>query len=169
MNVRLRLLISLSLGFAAVAAAQTPAPSSTQTRPDARYPNPSGQDSNPGQTRVKPTKPAPDPRASATEPSTGEKSKDTYAGAEGRKRDNSMGCSTPTEARDAHKGAAPSSSGATSAGNSSDSKNAVVGSRANRQIVCTTSGANSSSARELRVSSKSEGTHSAPASTPSPR
>src|SRR5882724_2003329 len=36
-----------------VTGAQTPAPSTSQTRPDARYQNPSGQDSKPSQTPPK--------------------------------------------------------------------------------------------------------------------
>jgi hypothetical protein len=54
-----------------------------QERPDAKYPNPSGQDSNPGKTTVKPTQTAPPSESN------------------GKKADQAAGCSTPTTAADA--------------------------------------------------------------------
>ena len=82
--------------FAFAAHAQAP-----QERPDARYPNPSGQDSNPGKTVVKPTKPAP-PSANPEDARTSTKgaaAKQTYQA--GKKPDASAGCSTPTDAKSA--------------------------------------------------------------------
>jgi len=73
----------------------------TQQRPDARYQNPSGQDSNPGKTTVKPTQTAPkssnpeDARSSTK----GEAAEQTYSGV--KKADDAAGCSTPTTAADA--------------------------------------------------------------------
>jgi hypothetical protein len=88
--------IAALLAFAAHAQAQAP-----QERRDARYPNPSGQDSNPGKTEVKPTKPAPrsanpEDAHSATKGAAAEQ---TYQA--GKKADASAGCSTPTDAQSA--------------------------------------------------------------------
>ena len=62
MKAQLMFGLIAACGVMSTASAQTPQPSkpvAPQERPDARYPNPSGQDSNPGTTTVKPTKTAP--------------------------------------------------------------------------------------------------------------
>ena len=88
----------LALSLAGAVFAQAP----PQQRPDARYPNPSGQDSKPSSTEVNPTKPA--PPSTSQNSSRGAAAKDTYV--TGKKPDVSGGCSTPTDAASA--GAQPS-------------------------------------------------------------
>ncbi len=100
----LTLMISGLLIMASMSEAQTPntsAPPGTQNRPDARYPNPSGQDSNPSSSPVKPTKTAPaNAHPEDSQPATtGAASNNTYH--DGKKPDDSAGCSTPTDAASA--------------------------------------------------------------------
>lgn len=88
------LLSVIATALAGHAIAQT----TPQQRPDARYPNPSGQDSAPSKTEVKPTKPAP-PSKAPQDSSRGEAAPNTYV--DGKKKDVSGGCSTPTDAQSA--------------------------------------------------------------------
>ena len=116
------------LATAEVAQAQnTSQPETTQRRPDARYPNPSGQDSNPSTTTVKPTKPAPSTKTPQNS-TTGQASKQTYN--DGKKRDAAGGCSTPTDAKSAH-----------------DNKDKKPTDAADK-TVCTTTGENSQSEKK---------------------
>ena len=87
------LLSLLMLTTASLAVAQ-----STEQRPDARYSKPSGQDSQPSTTEVKPTKPAP-PSKTPQDSSRGAAAPNTYV--TGKKPDVAGGCSTPTDARSA--------------------------------------------------------------------
>jgi hypothetical protein len=123
------------IALAGAAGAQTsPAP---QTRPDARYPNPSGQDSQPSQTRVNPTKTAP-PSSNPEDASTatkGDAAKRAYSA--GKKADDSAGCSTPTTAADA--GTAPA-----------DSRTRASG----EKVVCTTTGNDSTKSHQATAPAK---------------
>jgi hypothetical protein len=76
----------------------TPDPQSSQQRPDARYPKPSGQDSKPSTTTVKPT-PTPKSSRAPQDSTTGGADQQTYQ--DGKKRDTAPGCSTPTDAASA--------------------------------------------------------------------
>lgn len=135
MKLSLPLLVATIVGVTNVTA-QTPDSSApTQSRPDARYAKPSGQDSNPGKTTVKPTKTA--PNTPATLPPSVKPG--GYTAASGKKPDTAPGCSTPTDAQSAHV---------------DTGQNPVTGERGPNQTVCTTSGADSSSAREPRVAEK---------------
>ena len=104
-----------AFGIAGVALAQTPPPPKptyqqdqpSQTQPDARYPNPSGQDRKPNE---QPPKKSPaDRQASAKQPSSSPRSadqeadngagKDVYRGSNaGKRADPNMGCTNPTDA-----------------------------------------------------------------------
>ncbi len=127
----------------------------TQSRPDARYPNPSGQDSAPKQTTVKPTQTAP-PSANPEDPSTSTKGKsaeNTYQ--TGKKADASAGCSTPTDARSA--GVDPSS---------------AQGQRREdgKKTVCTTAGADGVGATDKSGKAKEQKSATAPREpAPKPR
>lgn len=115
--------VSLCTGLLIVSVANAQTPPATQARPDARYQNPSGQDSAPSQTRVNPTKTAPT-TAHPEDPSTatkGQSAQQTYSA--GKKADDAAGCSTPTTAADA--GVAPA-----------DSRTRANG----QKTVCTTTG-----------------------------
>ncbi|HVY82511.1 MAG TPA: hypothetical protein VG994_16085 [Steroidobacteraceae bacterium] len=131
----------LGLGFAGAALAQTPPPPKptseqtqpSQTRPDARYPNPSGQDSKPNETP--PPKSAEDkaqvPHPGNIDRSSAEADKkrpanDAYTGSTGKKPDPSTVCSTPTDAASAH-----------------DQSNEPARKPQSRDKVCTTSGGDS--------------------------
>jgi hypothetical protein len=136
MKSQLALTVIGTFGLAAAVLAQTPVPSpppATQERPDARYPNPSGQDSNPSSTTVKPTKTAPptsNPEKSRSA-TTGAAAKQTYE--DGKKRDDAAGCSTPTDAKSAR----------TKQPNKANSGPQARG----QQTVCTTSGEDGNGAR----------------------
>lgn len=127
MKLQLALACSLALACTGAAMAQTTQQpqSAPQNRPDARYHHPSGQDSKPSTTTVKPTKPAPrtahpeDPHGETT----GEAAKQTYQA--GKKSDDTAGCSTPTDASRAQP-------------KPSDQK--ARQSRHGKQTVCTTTG-----------------------------
>jgi len=130
----------------ALAHAQTSTPSSSATRPDARYPNPSGQDSNPSQTVVKPTTQAPaskNPEDARTS-TKGDAADQTFA--TGKRSDSSAGCSTPTDA---------ASAGVTSSG-------AQPRRADGRRTVCTTAGSDETGKRDAK---KSDSAKSADAST----
>lgn len=126
-----------ALGLASVVAAQTPSstdPNATQKRPDARYSNPSGQDSAPSTTTVKSTKTAPptgNPEKSQPE-TTGKASRDTYT--DGKKRDDAAGCSTPTDAKSAQSA-------------NRGANNARTPGASGKGTVCTTSGEEGKSTR----------------------
>lgn len=133
-------LVATSLTFA-----QSSTPSSTpsaspqntpgaQQRPDARYPNPSGQDSKPSTTTVKPT-PTPQSSKAPQDSTTGGASSETYQN--GKKRDTAPGCSTPTDAASAQ-GSKPSQA------------------RAGDKTVCTTSGAEGQSTKHTESPSQSQ-------------
>jgi hypothetical protein len=121
----------VAISFGALAGAQSPA-RTPQARPDAAYPKPSGQDSNPSKTEVRPTE---TPKGAKTEPSqtprAGDSSQkaaaspETYAGASGKKANVAGGCSTPTDARSAGVQASDA---------------AAPGQKPKQKVVCTTSG-----------------------------
>jgi hypothetical protein len=107
----------LGLGVVSASLAQTPPPPKptseqtqpSQTRPDARYPNPSGQDSKPHENP--PPKSAEDkaqvPHPGNIQRSSDETDKkrpanDAYTGSSGKKPNPSTGCSTPTFSASAH-------------------------------------------------------------------
>jgi len=106
----------LGLGLASASLAQTPPPPKptsqqdqpSQTRPDARYPNPSGQDSKPNETpppksqadRARAKQPSSSPRTADPAEDNGA-GKDVYTGSTGKKPNASTGCSTPTDAASA--------------------------------------------------------------------
>jgi hypothetical protein len=143
-----------SLLICAAAQAQTP-----QTRPDARYPSPSGQDSRPSTTMVKPA-PAPPVSKAPQDGKRGAAAPNTYV--EGRKRDASGGCSTPTDAQ--------------SAQSSSNPQDSAKKPRDDKNTVCTTSGESGQSANEPKVASKGDKEKDAArqeaarkSATPSPR
>jgi hypothetical protein len=149
--------------FAATAShAQTPntATPPAETRPDARYPNPSGQDSNPGTTVVKPTKPAPktaQPTNSQSRTSADAKKQTSQSSKIG---DAAAGCSTPTDAASAK--VKPSD------------QNPAGNSRTRQQgkpTVCTTAGEdNKQTDNSKRVATKPEpSTSTAPEPTSAPR
>jgi hypothetical protein len=148
-------LVATSFAVAQAAGAQESKPSTAQERPDARYPNPSGQDSKPSTTRVEPTKPAPSSKT-PQDSTRGEADDNTYV--TGKKRDAAGGCSTPTDAQSANV--------ATDKTRPGDSK-----SRKSSETVCTTSGASGQSAKEPRVATKDEKPKANPSQTPptSPR
>jgi hypothetical protein len=159
MKLQLALLFSglLTLGSMAHAQNNAASPPGTVNRPDARYPNPSGQDSNPGTTPVKPTKTAPptahpeDSRPSTT----GAASRQTYQGAGGKKPSDNTGCSTPTD---------PVSAGV----KVPDSQ--ATQQRQGKQTVCTTSGGDSDKAPnttpKAKESERKKPTATAPNSAP---
>jgi hypothetical protein len=125
------LICVISASLLAAANAQTP--ESSQARPDARYPNPSGHDSNPSQTTVKPTTTAPaskNPEDARTS-TKGAAASQTYQ--TGKKKDDSAGCSTPTDAA--------------SAGVKTPNRDPNARADGNR-TVCTTSGSEGVSATE---------------------
>jgi hypothetical protein len=126
----------------------SPPDTSSQERPDARYPNPSGQDSNPSSTKVEPTKTAP-PSKKPQDSSRGEAAKETYV--DGKKRDVAGGCSTPTDAASA-KGTRHTAR--------PDEKD---------KTVCTTSGEGTQSAKEPRVASQDEKPKASPQQKPPPK
>jgi hypothetical protein len=136
-------LVAASLTFAQSSTPPSSTPSSTpssppqnnseaQQRPDARYPNPSGQDSKPSTTTVKPT-PTPKSSKAPQDSTTGAASSETYQN--GKKRDTAPGCSTPTDAASAQ-GSKPSQA------------------RAGDKTVCTTSGAEGQSAKQPQTRSQ---------------
>lgn len=93
--------IGLGLLCLVTAFSQAQTPNAPTTRPDARYPNPSGQDSNPSQTVVKPTTQAPaskNPEDARTS-TKGDAANQTFEA--GKRADASAGCSTPTDAASA--------------------------------------------------------------------
>ena len=141
MKLKVTLACAASLVMLAQVYAQTPparsTPSQPQARPDARYPNPSGQDSRPSTTTVKPT-PAPPASKAPQDGKAGEASNNTYVN--GKKHDASGGCSTPTDAQSAHSSTKP--------------QDAARKARDDRNTVCTTSGENGQSAREPQAASK---------------
>jgi cytoskeletal protein RodZ len=107
----------LGLALASASLAQTPPPPKptseqdqpSQTRPDARYPNPSGQDSKPHETpppktqadRARAKQPTSNPRTADPSEDNGA-GKDLYTGSRtGKKPSANTGCSTPTDAASA--------------------------------------------------------------------
>src|SRR5689334_14299619 len=99
---RIPLILVLASGLASmsVAQAQTSPPAQpTKQEPDARYPNPSGQDSNPSTTRVKPTRPA--TSSKTPQDSTTPQARNETTNVPGKKADVAGGCSTPTDAASA--------------------------------------------------------------------
>lgn len=107
----------LGLGLVSASLAQTPPPPKptseqdrpSQTRQDARYPNPSGQDSKPNETPPPKTKadsarakkPSSNPRTADPSEDNGA-GKDVYTGSQtGKKPNAETGCSTPTDAASA--------------------------------------------------------------------
>jgi hypothetical protein len=150
MKTRLALACIGSLLFMASAHAQDSA--APQTRPDARYPRPSGQDANPGQTVVKPTTPAPPsshPEAPRTA-TTGGADKQAYQ--EGKKPDDSAGCTNPTDAASA--GVAPDDSAARKRADG-------------KKTVCTTAGAERVGAKDKADPSKTSKSTAKEAKAPS--
>jgi hypothetical protein len=132
----------LGLGLVSASLAQTPPPPQptseqnrpSQTRPDARYPNPSGQDSKPHETpppkteadRSRSKQPSSSPRTADPSADNGA-GKDVYTGSQtGKKPNANTGCSTPTDAASAQ-GQARQPSGKSKS----------------RDTVCTTSGGDS--------------------------
>jgi hypothetical protein len=122
--------LALSVGSSALA----------QSRPDANYPNPSGQDSKPNTTPPKksatesaPQKPSSNPRQADPSQDNGA-GKQTYEGNTGKKMDTSPGCSTPTDARSPQTQAPRTADSATATNPQSKSRNPPV---------CTTSGGDS--------------------------
>jgi hypothetical protein len=129
--------------------AQAQTPNAPATRPDARYPNPSGQDSNPSQTVVKPTTQAPaskNPEDARTS-TKGDAAHQTFEA--GKRADASAGCSTPADAASA--GVTPS----TAQPKRADGKRAV----------CTTAGGEGSRNAKNPPTAKSAEA-SKPSSTP---
>lgn len=98
--------------------------SSTQGRPDARYPNPSGQDSQPGVTPPEETqRPHKAPSSSPHTASPAEDNgagKDLYTGGTGKKPDAHTACSTPIEPHDV------------------SPRDRTRGTRSSKETVCTT-------------------------------
>ena len=93
-------LSALWIVFAAgVAGAQgTPSPNggNTESRPDAVYPHPSGQDSNPSTTQVpKATSPAKSNRPTSAKRTSNHRTSQPYTGSSGKKPAASTLCSTP--------------------------------------------------------------------------
>jgi hypothetical protein len=122
----------LALGFASASLAQTSPPPS-QTRPDARYPSPSGQDSKPNEDPPKKTEKDKMhlPHPSNIQRSSDQADKqaapnDAYTGNTGKKPSPSTVCTTPTDAASAQGRA-----------------NTPSGKAQSRDKVCTTSGGDS--------------------------
>jgi hypothetical protein len=161
-TARLTVLVALASGLASmsVAHAQTSPPSTppSTAEPDARYPNPSGQDSQPGKTQPKTTKPATSSKTPQDSRTTSQARNESEVS--GKKADVAGGCSTPTDAASAHT--------STHEPPTDQSKKRVASK--GEQTVCTTTGENPGVTKNSKVASEDDHSTSNPQKpAPEPR